>query len=114
MDPVERFVYPRGRPGPTVYVWSTQKQIPKDVRNCVDGRIPLVHNPGDPWNWPATCDFYVMRSALSWQAEKAANSMGAQIVVLPEGAEWLAEQVTKLTRERDVYIFRASKVGDRP
>jgi hypothetical protein len=113
MGAVDAFLYPRGRPGLTVYVWSARKTIPKDVTDCIDGRLPVVHVAADPWAWPRT-DFYVQRTALNWQSEKAAAALGAQIVVLPEGAKWLAAQVNDLIKERDVYIFRASRVGDRP
>jgi hypothetical protein len=101
------------RPGPKVYVWSLRKSIPKDVRDCIDRRLPVAHVHGDPWAWPRT-DFYVQRTALNWQSEKVAAALGAQLVVLPEGAEWLAAKVSELIKERDVYIFRASRVGDRP
>lgn len=113
MDAVEAFVYPRGRPGPTVYVWSTAKSIPKDVRECIDGRFPVVHIMGDPWNWPRT-DFYVQRTALSWQSERVAAALGAQVVVLPEGAEWLARKISEMIKNGDVYVFRVSRSGDRP
>jgi uncharacterized Fe-S cluster protein YjdI len=113
-DAVERLLYPRGRPkGHQVYVWFAKK-IPKDVRDCIDQRLDLVHIQGDPWAWPAHCDFYVVRSALNWQSEKAAAAMGAQIVVLPEGADYLRQKVSELIEERDVYIFRAARIGDRP
>lgn len=115
MDAVEAFIWPRGRPvGNQVYVWSAAKNIPKDVRDCIDGRLTPVHIKADPWAWPKHSDFYVQRSALNWQSEKAAASIGAQLVVLPEQAEWLARKVSDLIKERDVYIFRASRVGDRP
>lgn len=112
---VEAFLYPRGRPGPTVHVWCTRKSIPSDVRECIDGRYPLIHNAGDPWNWPKHCDFYVMRSQLNWQSEKAAAALQAQIVVLPEQTDWLRNQINqRIKAGNDVYIFRASRVGDRP
>ena len=106
-----------GYPGPAVHVYCERKSIPKDVRECISGRFLVYHRGylNDPWGWPShNTDFYVQRTRLTYESEKAAASMGAQIVVLPEQTEWLRAQISKLIgEERDVYIFRASRVGDR-
>lgn len=98
--------------GPTVYVFATGlKSIPKDIREVVDGRIRIQHI-NDPRAYPGHMDFYVQHAGLTAKAERAAAMMHAQIVVMPEGANWLANRIRELVEKGPVWLYVPSKTGD--
>lgn len=109
---VERLLFPAGYTGTTLYVFTHNKSIPRDIAELVDSRTRVAHVQ-DPWQ-ARKIDFYLTRIALNPKSERAAASLGAQIVVLPEGRDWLAGKIAGLLVARDVWVFMATKLGDRP
>src|SRR6478609_670056 len=96
-----------------VYIWCTRRSIPKDVRECVDRRLTVVH-VNDPWAWPRKCDYYVQHAQLSAASERAAAVMDAMPVVMPNkrptltpkgmtAADWLRSEIWTTALVRDVY-----------
>lgn len=100
-------------PTGVVYVFSMRKSIPRDIKDIIGGATEVIHCQ-DPWQWPNKTHFYVQRAELTAKAERAAGSMGAQIVVLPEGTDYLAKAIQDILKTSSVYIYLPSKVGDRP
>lgn len=102
----------------TVFVRQTnprQRNVPPDIRKALDPRLEVVLQ-GDPRMYPRAdgWDFYLTRAALNARTESAAAEMGVPIIVLPEGATYLADLVHKITDAgRDVWLFQPSFTGDR-
>jgi len=93
------------------YVFHVRPNVPKRLRDLIDGRMEIVHID-DPFMWTQT-DFYVMNSALNSRSEAAAARVGLMPIVLPQMNDYLAAQI-KERAHHDIYIFMASHVGEVP
>jgi hypothetical protein len=98
-----------------VFVFWRGKNLPKIITETIHGGLPVTH-VNDPALWPAAsqCHLYITSAGLTETVWRAAQAMSpVPPVVLPEAGEWLRDKIIELTRLGDVFLFMASKAGDR-
>ena len=98
-----------------VLVFAKHAHVPPMLREALDGRF-IIEPTNDIIVWPTRAtDYYVQHGQLSASSERAAASMNAQIVVIPEGLPWLQGRLEARRKAGiDTYIFVASRSGDTP
>jgi hypothetical protein len=93
------------------YLFTKSGRISKDLRDSIDGRISKVY-VNDERRWPTT-DFYIQTASLSSKAERAAATMSATLIIIPEMMKFLLDAIdAKCFAGHDVYLYIPGKAGE--
>ena len=107
------WIFGQTPPG-TIFVFSVRKYVSKYLREAIGGRARWMHVE-DPWVWPRRSHYYVTHTALCAAVERAAATISAPVVVLPEQVDWLrAELARRVAAQQDTFIYQAVRKGETP
>lgn len=107
------WIFGQTPPG-TIFVWSDGKYVSKHIREAIGGRATWV-KVDDPWSWPRRSHFYVTHIGLCAAVERAAATISATVVVVPEQVDWLRTQLaSRVAAQQDTFIYQATRKGQTP